>query len=280
VDWSRISEMDRAEVASGVGPRNLAYIIYTSGSTGKPKGVLIEHRGMVNHLWAKVLDLKLDEHDIVAQNASLSFDISVWQMLAALLVGGKVRVIGRWASLDAESLLEEVDRSGVTVLEAVPVMLGALVGQQTGRGEKRLRLSALRWMLCTGEALPMTLCEQWRQCQPRIPLLNAYGPTECSDDVTHYEVSLIATPGLVTAPLGKPLINTQSYVLDGQQQPLPVGLFGELQIGGAGVGRGYLNGPDLTAERFVPNPFSEEEGARLYRTGYRVRWIGVGYLEF
>ncbi len=170
-------------------PSNLAYVIYTSGSTGIPKGAMVEQSGMVNHLYAKIDDLALTERDKIAQTASQSFDISVWQFLAGLVVGGEVEIVREEEAKDPGKLMELVEREGITVLETVPLMLRAMIEEAGRRGEGRApRLEGLRWVIVTGEALPPELCRDWMKLYPLIRMMNAYGPTECSDDVTHYDL--------------------------------------------------------------------------------------------
>jgi len=274
---------DRAETnpewnESGGGSQQLAYLIYTSGTTGAPKGVMVEQGGMVNHLYIKIGDLQLTGEDVVAQTASQCFDISVWQFLAALLVGGKVVIIGEEEAHDPEELLRILDGVGVTVWETVPSMLEAMVGE--GR-ESRERLESMRWVLVTGEACPVGLCRRWRSLYPAIAMLNAYGPTECSDDVTHYAMEEgWKGEEIKQLPIGRPLKNTEVYVLDREGEPVPVGVRGELCIGGEGVGRGYWKRAELTSERFVADRFGRREGGRLYRTGDVGRWGEDGNVEY
>jgi amino acid adenylation domain-containing protein len=274
-----LEELGRAERQPADRPgvhrsESLAYVIYTSGSTGAPKGAMVEHGGMLNHLRAKVRDLGLTERDVVAQTAPQTFDISVWQFLAPLLVGGRVRIVADDLAYDAASLLADAETGGVTVLETVPSLLRRMLDLSGRPGA-----GALRWLISTGEALPPELCRRWLTLYPRVALLNGYGPTECSDDVTHFAPDQPPT-GTASVPIGRPIANTQLYVLGRGMQPLPIGLAGELYVGGAGVGRGYLGRPDLTAERFVPDPFGSRPGARLYRTGDLARWRSDGQLEF
>jgi amino acid adenylation domain-containing protein len=261
-------------------PGDLAYVIYTSGSTGRPKGAMIEHRGMLNHLYAKVGDLQLTGRDVVAQTASQCFDISVWQFLAALLVGGLTRVFPDEIAFDASRLLTEVAREGVTVLETVPSLLRAVLDAGRPGDAAAGAPAALRWLVPTGEALPPELCRRWLERYPHVPLLNAYGPTECSDDVTHHPLHLPPAPDMMSVPIGKPIANTQVYILDRRLRPVPLGVAGELYVGGDGVGRGYLNDPTRTATSFLPDPFSQSAGARLYRTGDRARHLPGGQIEF
>jgi amino acid adenylation domain-containing protein/FkbH-like protein len=262
------------------GPDNLAYVIFTSGSTGLPKGAMLVHQGMINHLQAKVVDLGLTAADRVAETASPCFDISVWQFLVALVVGGAVHILPDEVAHDPERLLDGVEASGITVLEVVPSLLRLALDEVERRGAARPALGTLRWMIPTGEALPPDLCVRWLRAYPEISLLNAYGPTECSDDVTHHPVPVPPALGEASVPIGRPLINTRLYVLDPRGEPVPVGVTGELLIGGAGVGRGYLREPRRTAEVFVPDPFGGEPGGRLYRTGDQARLLPGGTLQF
>jgi amino acid adenylation domain-containing protein len=261
-------------------PRNLAYVIYTSGSTGMSKGVMIEQRGMLNHIYAKIAALDLTETDRVAQTASQCFDISVWQFLAALLVGGCVHIFPDGVAHDPMQLLEQVDQYGISILETVPSLLRTMLeGYEVTRVNKP-SLKKLRWLIPTGEALSADLCCRWLSLYPQIPLLNAYGPTECSDDVTHHSIYQPPMETESYVPIGRALANTQLYVLDRELMPVPIGVNGELYVGGIGVGRGYLGDAQRTAEAFVPDPFSREPGARLYKTGDLARYLPDGTLQF
>lgn len=259
---------------------NLAYVIYTSGSTGMPKGVMIEHKGMLNHLYAKVSALQLSANDRVAQTASQCFDISVWQFLAVLLVGGHVHIFPDSVAHDPNLLLKEVDQHGISILETVPSLLRVMLESVENGTDRYPCLEKLRWLIPTGEALPPAFCKRWLTAYPHIPLLNAYGPTECSDDVTHFPIYQPLAERQVHTPIGRPVQNMRLYILDQQLRPLPVGVNGELYVGGMGVGRGYLYDPQRTAEVFVPDPFSEEAGQRLYKTGDLVRYLPDGTIEF
>jgi amino acid adenylation domain-containing protein/non-ribosomal peptide synthase protein (TIGR01720 family) len=260
---------------------NLAYVIYTSGSTGVPKGAMVEQRGMLNHLYAKIEALSLSASDIVAQTASQCFDISVWQFLAPLLIGGRVQIYSDEIAHDAQQLLEQVERQQVSILETVPSLLQAMLdAQENSPHDQLIQLKALRWLIPTGEALPVELCRRWFQRYPYVPLLNAYGPTECSDDVTHYVISQPPADEQSNVPIGRPIRNIQLYVLDQYLQPVPIGIIGELYVGGIGVGRGYLGDEQRTREAFVSNPFTIGAGERLYKTGDLVRYLPDGNLEF
>ncbi|HEY0733696.1 MAG TPA: amino acid adenylation domain-containing protein [Herpetosiphonaceae bacterium] len=268
---------DDTDLPVRAGPGNLAYVIYTSGSTGVPKGAMLEHRGMLNHLFAKVQDLQLSAGDTVGQNSSQCVDVSVWQSLVALLVGGRTHIVDDDTARDPVALLAEINQQAITVIETVPSLLHALLDTAA---DLDVRLPTLRWMISNGENLPPDLCRRWYAAYPQIPLLNAYGPTECSDDVTHHLVASGAGPDEIAIPIGRPIANTRLYVLDARLQPVPIGVAGELYVGGVGVGRGYLNNPRRTADVFVPDPFSHVIGARLYRTGDLVRYGSDGSIIF
>jgi len=269
-----------------VSPDDLAYVIFTSGSTGLPKGAAITHRGMANHLQAKIEALGLTAGDVVAQNASQCFDISVWQLLAALLAGGQVRIVPDEVAHDPARLLAAAEAAGITVLETVPSVLRLMVEEAGRRGDARPQLAALRWLVATGEALPPELCGEWLALYPAVPLLNAYGPTECADDVTHQPIGRPPAAGAPRVPIGRPLRCTRLLVVDAELRAVPAGVAGELCVGGAGVGRGYLHDPARTAAVFVPDPFADdspwggEAGSRLYRTGDRARRLADGSLDF
>jgi len=263
-------------------PGNLAYVMFTSGSTGVPKGAMVEQVGMVNHIYAKMRDLALSKEDRVAQNGPPCFDIVVWQCLAALLVGGCVLIFQDEIALDPMQLLEQIEEKKITVLQAVPSILRAVVQQAEVLGEERPRLTNLHWVVPTGDALPPELCRQWLQLYPAIPLLNTYGSTECSDDQCHYAIYL---PPPLDYPLpimsiGRPIQNMRTYVLDKRLMPVPIGVVGDLYVGGIGVGRGYLHDAEKTAEVFLPDPFSRDPDARLYKTRDRARYLSDGLLEF
>ncbi|MDF3203083.1 non-ribosomal peptide synthetase [Pseudomonas sp. 1912-s] len=251
-------------------PDNLAYVIYTSGSTGLPKGVMVEQRGMLNNQLSKVPYLNLSESDVIAQTASQSFDISVWQFLAAPLFGARVDIVPNTLAHDPQGLLAHVQAQGITVLESVPSLIQGMLAQD------RISLDGLRWMLPTGEAMPPELAHQWLLRYPQIGLVNAYGPAECSDDVAFFRVDLASTRGTYL-PIGTPTDNNRLYLLDGALELVPQGAVGELCVAGTGVGRGYVSDPLRTAQAFVPNPFGAD---RLYRTGDLARRRSDGVLEY
>ncbi|MBX3328845.1 MAG: amino acid adenylation domain-containing protein [Nitrospira sp.] len=253
---------------------NLSYVIFTSGSTGAPKGAMVEERGMVNHLLSKIPALGLSESDVIAQTASQCFDISVWQFLTGLLCGACIRILHDDLVRDPQRLLREIERSKITVWEAVPSLLVA------GLDGSVVPLSPLRWLLATGEAVTPELCRLWFSRYPSISLMNAYGPAECSDDVAVHAVTGSLPERATHVPIGRPIPHLRLYGLDGNGEPVPHDVAGELYIGGVGVGRGYLNDPAKTAAAFVPDPFATEPGLRLYRSGDLVRFRSDDTLEF
>lgn len=263
-------------------PGNLAYVMFTSGSTGVPKGVMVEQVGMVNHIYAKIADLGINAEDRVAQNGPPCFDIVVWQCLAAFLSGGCTFIFKDEIALNPVQLLRQIEQQNITILQAVPSILRAVVQQAETLGDARPRLKNLRWVVPTGDALPPELCRQWLQLYPTIPLLNTYGSTECSDDQCHY--AIYQPPPLdyplAIMPIGRPIQNMQTYILDQQLLPVPIGVVGDLYIGGIGVGRGYLHDERKTAEVFILDPFSQEPHARLYKTRDRARYLPDGLIEF
>jgi amino acid adenylation domain-containing protein len=257
-------------------PSSLACIITTSGSTGVPKGAMIEERGLVNHLLSKVTDLALSAADVIAQTAPQSFVIALWQFLTPVMIGARVHICADEEVRDPALLMQACGRAGVTVLQVVPSLLRRILEQPASTpGFAALR--RLRALVSTGEALPPNLLRDWFRLFPDVPVINAYGASECSDDVATHRLS--GPVALATVPIGRPIANTQLHVLDAQLQPVPVGATGELHVGGIAVGRGYLNDPEQTRRRFLRDPFSQRRTARLYRTGDLARWRADGTLE-
>lgn len=254
---------------------NMAFVIFTSGSTGLPKGAMVEHQGMYNNLITKVPTLGLTEQDVIAQTAAQCFDISVWQHLTALVCGAKVEIISDEIVKEPHLLLSHLAESKVTILEAVPSMIQALLDI----ADESDKLPELRWLIACGEAFPPDLCRRWMERYPHVNVLNAYGPAECSDDVSYYQVAGIPAETETIVPIGKAVHNTQLYLLNHWQQPVPIGVPGEICVAGIQVGRGYLGRPNLTAEKFIPDPFAEN-GGRLYRTGDVGRYQEDGTIEF
>ncbi|WP_306802725.1 2,3-diaminopropionate biosynthesis protein SbnB [Streptomyces sp. DH8] len=274
---------DRAAVPGG-GKGEPRYIIFTSGSTGRPKGAVVDRTGMMNHLWAKVHDLGLTADDAVAFTAPLVFDISVWQMLAPLLVGGRVVVFPDEVMLFPRRIFNALERTETTVAEVVP-SLATVLAQEAGRNTDRTPLPALRWLISTGEELVPSLAERLLTVLPHARLMNAYGPTECSDDVTHHVVTA-ADLGRNRLPVGQPIANAVLYVLvhdpdTGTWDAAEPGRAGELFVGGVPVGHGYVGDAAATSGAFHRDTLDPgSPTGRLYRTGdlARIDEDGVHYL--
>lgn len=261
---------------------SLAYIIYTSGTTGKPKGVMIHQLGMLNHIYANVDFLSITSSDVIAQTASPCFDISVWQFLAAPLLGGITFIIDREQIVDPLRLFEILQEGKITILEVVPSLMSAFLAMIEPQRYKDL--DHLRWMIPTGEALSVALAREWYANYPGIKLVNAYGPAEASDDVTLWIIEPDSLENQGTIPVGKPLQNLHIYIMDDHLSLCPVKLAGEICVAGIGVGKGYMKDPEKTAKSFVPNPYIEEIGdddySTLYRTGDLGYFTDDGNIEF
>ncbi len=250
------------------------FVIHTSGSTGTPKSVVVTNDGMTNHIWQMLEHFDFGPDDCLAQTAPVSFDISVWQLLAPLAAGGRVRIVPEPDSQSPAALLDAVRAGGVSVLELVPSMIVALLDAGLAASP-----GALRVMISTGDTLTEDVAERWRTELPAIPLYNAYGPAECSDDVT-MGLCALGTERPLSWSIGRPLANTSVLVLDDELVPVPPGVVGTLCVGGMAVGRGYRGDPRRTAQAFLPDPWSPEPGGRLYYTGDLGRAGPDGDLEF
>jgi amino acid adenylation domain-containing protein len=254
------------------GPEHLAYVIYTSGSTGPPKGVQVPHQGIANRLLWMQEAYRLRADDVVLQKTPISFDVSVWELFWPLLAGARVVFAEPGGHRDPLYLAQLIHQERVTVCHFVPAMLHAFL--DTARADL---CGSLRLVVSSGEALSADLARRFHRTLPAAALENLYGPTETSVDVTRW--SCQADWDRPAVPIGTPIANTRAYVLDGRMAPLPVGVPGELYLGGVQLARAYAGRPELTADRFVPDPFSAP-GARLYRTGDLARWRPDGVLEY
>ena len=275
-DWETVAQASAGAPASVAGPDHLAYVIYTSGSTGQPKGAMNTHRGICNRLLWMQDAYGLDVDDRVLQKTPFSFDVSVWEFFWPLLTGAALVLARPRGHGDSDYLASLIAAQGVTTCHFVPPMLAAFLEEPDLLPHCR----SLRRVICSGEALPWELQERFFEvfADAGTTLHNLYGPTEAAVDVTFWP----CRPGSLerVVPIGRPIANTQIYLLDPRGQPVPVGVPGELFIGGTGVARGYLGRPELTAERFVPDPFSADPAARLYRTGDLARWRTDGNLVY
>jgi len=261
-----------ANLEIGPGPDDLAYLLYTSGSTGRPKGAMIEHRAIVNRLLWMQDAYGLDHTDTVLQKTPYTFDVSVWELFWPLQVGARLVMAEPGGHRDTAYLASTIAEHGVTTLHFVPSML-ALFVEEPSVG----RCSSIQRVICSGEALPRSLQDRLFEVLD-TELHNLYGPTEAAVDVTWW----VCDPDskLATVPIGHPIANTEVHILDEALRRVPAGVQGELHIGGVQLARGYHNRPELTAEKFIPDPFSARPGARLYKTGDLVRHLPGGAVEF
>jgi amino acid adenylation domain-containing protein len=255
-------------------PDHLAYVIYTSGSTGSPKGVMVQHQSVVNRVLLMQRSYGLDECDVVLHKASYTFDVSVWEIIAPLCAGSRLVIALPQRQGDPEYLIDVVQRDSITMIDFVPALLQAFLEQANVRN-----CSSLRHVFCGGEALPTSLLRRFYAKGLDAVLHNMYGPTEATVDATAWTCPAEFSE-FRSVPIGKPIANTQIYILDAHGEPAPIGVAGELYIGGAGVARGYLNQLELTAERFLKDPFAAKSGARMYKTGDLGRWLPDGNIEF
>ncbi len=268
-NWELIATQSQENLNSGV-IDNLAYVIYTSGSTGKPKGAMNTHRGVVNRLLWMQDAYQLTASDRVLQKTPFSFDVSVWEFFWTLLTGACLVVAKPGGHQDSAYLVKLIAEQKITTLHFVPSML------QVFLNEPKLEQCNLRQVICSGEALPFELKERFFS-RLQAQLHNLYGPTEAAIDVTYWQCK--PKSHLSTVPIGRPIANIQLYILDQYLQPVPIGVPGELHIGGVGLARGYLKRPELTQQKFIPNPFKKED-ARLYKTGDLVRYLKDGNIEY
>jgi amino acid adenylation domain-containing protein/FkbM family methyltransferase len=272
-EWNLIVRESEAQPKTIGTDRNLAYVIYTSGSTGQPKGVMIEHRSICNRLLWTQTEFPLGAGDCVLQKTVFSFDASVWEIFVPLMAGARLVLAQPEGHRDSAYLVKAIAEQGVTTLQLVPSMLAVLLEEP---GLKNC--TSLKRLFCGGERLPGRLRDRLFESLPEVKLHNLYGPTEVSIDATSRVCRRDDTQPNV--PIGRPLTNMQVYLLDSQLKPVPAGMPGEIYIGGVGVARGYWQRPALTAERFVPNPFSKTPGARLYKAGDLARHLPDGEIEF
>jgi surfactin family lipopeptide synthetase C len=274
-DWRVVCGESEQNLGVRITPENLAYVIYTSGSTGRPRGVMGLHRGAVNRFAWMWKAYPFEPGEVCCARTSLSFVDSVWEIFGPLLDGIRTVLIPDDNLKDVHALVKTLAAYHVTRLVVVPSLLRAMLESCRDLGR---RLPELKYWVTSGEALPVDLYYNFRKSMPQSVLINLYGSSEVAADVTCFETSDAASYHSV--PIGRPISNTQTYVVDGRLQLVPVGVPGELLIGGAGLARGYNNLPELTAEKFVPSPFSNEPSARVYKTGDLVRYLPDSNIEF
>ncbi|WP_157450450.1 non-ribosomal peptide synthetase [Bradyrhizobium sp. ARR65] len=273
-DWQKLSQESGDNPAPIAVPSNLAYVIYTSGSTGRPKGAMIVHRGLVNYLWWAIGAYGVDPGRSVPVHTSISFDLTVTSLYTTLLGGGIAELLPE--DVGAQNLLAALLRAGDRGLVKITPAHLELLSAQIGMDQAACMATAF---VIGGENLFAETLQLWRDHAPSTRLFNEYGPTETVVGCCVQEVQA-ADPRSGSVPIGRPIANTQLYVLDENLRPVGPGVMGELFIGGVGVGLGYLNRPDLTAERFVPDRFSGVKGARLYKSGDLARYRTDGTLEY
>src|SRR5690349_8262013 len=272
-DWDVVA-VEPETIANTAHAKNLAYVIYTSGSTGRPKGVMVTHRGLVNYLSWATEAYRVSDGRGAPSHSPLSFDLTVTSLLAPLWAGRTVNIVAQETAAAglAESLRSE---RGYSLVKITPAHLALLANS--------IPDNAADWtnaIVIGGEMLTFEVLAPWRQKLPRTRFINEYGPTETVVGCCVYEVNAETASGIGSVPIGRPIANTRLYVLDADFEPAPLGVPGELYISGFGLARGYLERPDLTAESFVPDPFSDEPGARLYRTGDLARYLPDGNFDF
>ena len=272
-DWPAIARQSGQNPEHNVTSQNAAYVIYTSGSTGEPKGVMITHDAICNRLSWMQEAYQLTGKDRVLQKTPYTFDVSVWEFFWPLLNGAQLIVARPGGHQNSWYLVRSIIEQGITVVHFVPSMLNAMLNEPSFED-----CTSLRHIFCSGEALPYASQENFFGSLQTAELHNLYGPTEAAVDVSHWTCQRTSNSQIV--PIGFPIANIRLLVLDQQQQPVPIGVPGELHIAGIGLARGYTNRPDLTAEKFVPDPHSSAAGARLYRTGDQVRYLSNGALVF
>ncbi len=270
-NWKIIADESTNNLIENCTSENLAYIIYTSGSTGKPKGVMIPHQSIANRLLWGIKRFNLTTDDRIFQKTSLSFDVSVWEIFGALLSGACLVIAEPGGHQDSSYLVRMMVQQQITLVDFVPAMLQQILAEPNIKNCHKLRC-----VTCGGETLPIEVKNKFFAHLGKVELHNCYGPTEVSIDAT----SWLCTPDSSVISIGHPISNQEAYILDEYLQAVAIGVPGELYIGGAGLARGYLNHPELTAEKFIPHPFKQKTGARLYKTGDLARYLADGNIEF
>jgi len=275
-DWDAIAQQPDETLDSEVTPQNLVYIIYTSGSTGQPKGVAVEHRQLLNYLHGILEKLNLPNGSSFATVSTFAADLGNTAIFPALCTGGCLHVISQERATNPEALADYCDRHPIDCLKIAPSHLSALL-----TAASPVKILPCQRLILGGEALSWQLVEKLQQYKPSCQILNHYGPTEATVGVLTYAIEgePIGNKSEIV-PLGRAIANTQVYILDKHLQPVPIGVPGELHIGGDNLARGYLNQPELTTKRFIRNPFSDDLESRLYKTGDLVRYRPDGNIEF
>ena len=276
-DWDKIGKRPTENVISGVKSDNLAYVIYTSGSTGKPKGTLIEHKALVNRLDWMQRNYPIGEKDTLLQKTTYTFDVSVWELFWWGLYGAQLCLLKPGEEKDPEVIVDVIATNKITTVHFVPSMYNVFL-EYINTASAIEKVVSLKQIFTSGEALtPNHIAQSGKLISNnKVRLSNLYGPTEATIDVSYYNCKISDK----IVPIGKPISNIQLYIIDKHHNPVPIGVVGELCISGDGLARGYLNQPELTAEQFIKNPFSEDRTSRLYKTGDLARYLPDGNIEF
>lgn len=277
IDDGSLYKGDNSNLRDKASPNSVAYVIYTSGSTGKPKGVMIEHHSLINRLEWMQKKYPINSDDTILQKTAFTFDVSVWEMFRWGMCGAKVCFLEPGAEKDPGKIVDAIEKNNITVIHFVPSMLTVFLEYIKDTGKAR-KISCLRQVFASGEALTPTQVELFNSLLSinGTKLANLYGPTEAAIDVSYFDCE--AGNCLNNVPIGKPIDNIRLYITDNKMQLQPIGVPGELCIAGVGLARGYLNKPELTAEKFVDNPFTP--GEKLYRTGDLAKWREDGNIEY
>ncbi len=281
-EWDVISQEDIQNPSHEARPYHLAYCIYTSGSTGKPKGSLILHNAVINRLLWMQKAYPLEPEDTILQKTSYAFDVSVWELFWWCLTGSRLCLLPPGAEKDPQVIAHVIEKNSITHLHFVPSMLRVFLESVTENPDAFRKLKTLKRTFASGENLTTDLARKFSATVTRsygTQLHNLYGPTEVTVDVSYFDYTNENSGG-TSVPIGRPISNIELFILDPSLEPVAIDTAGELYIGGVGLARSYLNRPDLTAEKFIPNPFAKEEGERLYRTGDVARYFPDGNIEF
>ncbi|RHC79098.1 non-ribosomal peptide synthetase [Parabacteroides merdae] len=276
-DWEEIENRSTENVKSDVTSNNLVYTIYTSGSTGKPKGTLIEHKALMNRIDWMQRSFPINENDTILQKTTFTFDVSVWELFWWSMYGAKVALLKPGEEKEPESIINAIEFYKITTIHFVPSMYNVFLNH-VNTIKSYYKIKSLKQIFSSGEALTGIHVANSETIlkENNTTLINLYGPTEATIDVSYYICNI--SDRLI--PIGKPISNTQFYVVDKQCKPVPLGVPGELCIAGEGLARGYLNRPQLTAEKFIKNPFCDKANSRLYKTGDLVKYLPDGNIEF
>jgi len=273
--WKAIAQECEENIANSITSENLAYIMYTSGSTGRPKGVLGTHRAAINRFRWMWTTYPFESEEVCCQKTALSFVDSVWEIFGPLLRGIRTVIIPDMVVKDPQQLLQTLGAHAITRIVLVPSLLRVLLDTTA---DLQSHLPGLKYWVSSGEALSLELASRFLHSMPHSVLINLYGSSEVAADATCYDTR--SYQSLTCIPIGRPIANTQIYLLDRYMQLVPIGVPGEFHVGGDGLARGYFNRPELTAVRFVPNPFTSEPGVLLYKTGDWARYLPDGNIEY